>query len=142
VNDRFGHAVGDQVLAEVASRLRQVAREEDRVARLGGDEFALLQRGVADDQGALRLAERLVEAVSQPITVDVHQLRVGISIGIAMVPPAEGAEAKPYGPLVRRAALRTIGPVLQGASNVPSTIDPSIPLDIPPACTMQVLSPP
>ncbi|WP_440107663.1 diguanylate cyclase domain-containing protein [Acidovorax sp. BL-A-41-H1] len=92
VNDRFGHAVGDQVLAEVASRLRQVAREEDRVARLGGDEFALLQRGVADEQGALRLAERLVEAVSQPIAVDAHQLRVGISIGIVMVPPAEGAE--------------------------------------------------
>lgn len=105
VNDRFGHAVGDQVLAEVASRLRLMAREEDRVARLGGDEFALLQRGVADDQGALRLAERLVEAVSQPITVDVHQLRVGISIGIAMVPPAEGAEATDILLLLRQADM-------------------------------------
>lgn len=103
VNDRFGHAVGDQVLAEVASRLRQVAREEDRVARLGGDEFALLQRGVADDQGALRLAERLVEAVSQPIAVDSHRLQVGISIGIVMVPPAEGAEATDTLLLLRQA---------------------------------------
>ena len=52
VNDRYGHAVGDQLLVWVARQLTQAAREDDVVARLGGDEFALLQRGVSDGDSA------------------------------------------------------------------------------------------
>lgn len=86
VNDRFGHAVGDQVLACVAARLTLVARGDDVVARLGGDEFALLQRGVAEPDRALGLAQRLVDALSQPIDVEGHCVQIGASVGIAMCP--------------------------------------------------------
>ncbi len=93
VNDQCGHAVGDQVLACVAARLAQVARGDDVVARLGGDEFALLQRGVYDPDSALGLAQRLVDAVAQPIEVEGYRLQIGASIGIAMS-PAHGDDAE------------------------------------------------
>lgn len=93
VNDQFGHAVGDQVLVCVASRLSQVAREDDVVARLGGDEFALLQRGVSDRDSASRLAQRLVEAVAQPIEVESRVIDIGASVGIVMS-PADGVDAE------------------------------------------------
>ncbi|MBU1818102.1 MAG: diguanylate cyclase [Gammaproteobacteria bacterium] len=93
VNDQYGHAVGDQVLACVAARLSQVAREDDVVARLGGDEFALLQRGVTDRDSASRLAQRLVDAIAQPIEIESHTVQVGASVGIVMS-PADGADAE------------------------------------------------
>lgn len=90
VNDRFGHAVGDQVLTEVAARLLRVARDDDRVARLGGDEFAVLQKNVGGAPDALRLAERIIEAVSHPMAVEAHRVQVGISVGIVLIPPRDG----------------------------------------------------
>ena len=93
VNDRFGHAVGDQLLARVAARLGQVARQDDVVARLGGDEFALLQRGVSDAGSAQRLAERLVEAIAQPAEIESHPVQVGASVGIVLS-PADGVDAE------------------------------------------------
>lgn len=84
INDRFGHAVGDKVLALAASRMRAVARDGDVVGRMGGDEFAMLQFGVADADAALGLARRLLAAVSQPMEIEGASLKVGASIGIAM----------------------------------------------------------
>ena len=84
INDRFGHAVGDQLLAWVARQLAQAARENDVVARLGGDEFALLQRGVSDRDSALRLGERLVQAIAQPTEIESHFIQIGASVGIVM----------------------------------------------------------
>ena len=75
VNDRHGHAIGDQVLAAVAARLRTTVRPDDMVARLGGDEFAVLCRG-ADESAAEALAQRLVEEVRQPIVIS-GERRVG-----------------------------------------------------------------
>ena len=80
VNDRYGHAVGDQLLVWVAQQLTQAAREDDVVARLGGDEFALLQRGVSDGDSAYRLADRLVQALGQPTEIEAHALQIGASI--------------------------------------------------------------
>lgn len=87
VNDRFGHAVGDQLLTWVARQLTHAAREDDVVARLGGDEFALLQRGVTDHTSAQRLAERLVQAIGQPTEIESHPIQIGASVGIVMASP-------------------------------------------------------
>lgn len=93
INDRFGHAVGDQLLTWVAQQLTQVARGDDVVARLGGDEFALLQRGVTDRDSACRLAERLVQAIGQPTEIESHFIQIGASVGIVMS-PADAVDAE------------------------------------------------
>lgn len=86
VNDRYGHRVGDEVLACVAQRLRETVREGDIVARLGGDEFAVLQYRVDNADVALGLAARIAAAVRQPIAVAgvAEALRVDVSVGIAL----------------------------------------------------------
>ena len=93
VNDRFGHAVGDQLLIWVAQQLTQAARGDDVVARLGGDEFALLQRSVSDPDSAYRLAERLVQAIGQPTEIESHFIQIGASVGIVMA-PADAVDAE------------------------------------------------
>ena len=86
VNDTLGHPVGDQLLKQVAQRIRAVVREIDMVARLGGDEFAILQRVIVTTPEAKRLAARLQAVVSEPYHVEGHHLSVGVSIGIAVAP--------------------------------------------------------
>jgi diguanylate cyclase (GGDEF)-like protein len=70
----------------VAQRLRTVTRESDTVARLGGDEFAVLQVGGEQPTGAGRLAEAILAAIAQPVRIDEDEVRVGVSIGIALAP--------------------------------------------------------
>ena len=84
INDRYGHAIGDKVLATVAARMRAVAREGDVLGRMGGDEFAMLQFRVTDAEAALGLARRLLDAISQDMDIEGTSLRVGASVGIAM----------------------------------------------------------
>ncbi len=82
VNDRHGHAAGDEVLREVARRMRASVRETDVVARIGGDEFAVIcPSSTAADAGLL--AARLREAIERPIAIGDTSVQVGISIGIA-----------------------------------------------------------
>ena len=89
VNDRYGHAAGDEVLVTVAKRLAAAVRPSDTVARMGGDEFVVLVEGATAAQLDAVLT-RLREAVSRPIpTLD---LEVGVSIGVAM---STGGDAEP-----------------------------------------------
>ena len=81
VNDSLGHGVGDELLRQVASRLRHVMRDTDRLARLGGDEFVVLVDGGVDPAV---VAERLRRAVQRPIVIDEHELVVTASIGFAV----------------------------------------------------------
>ena len=100
INDTCSHATGDQVLQQLSQRLGGVIREFDLLARLGGDEFMLLlQIARPDAPRALAFAERLHEAVAMPFYVDGLQLRVSISVGIA-IPPQHG---RTVGELLRRA---------------------------------------
>jgi diguanylate cyclase (GGDEF)-like protein len=86
INDRFGHAAGDQVLIAVAWRFAAYAGNNNLVARLGGDEFAGLLTGVRSDGRWLhQAARRLAEVVSAPIQLAEHDLRVTASIGLAPV---------------------------------------------------------
>jgi len=81
VNDSLGHGVGDELLRQVASRLRHVMRDTDRLARLGGDEFVVLVDGGVDPAV---VAERLRRAVQRPIVIEEHELVVTASIGFAV----------------------------------------------------------
>jgi diguanylate cyclase (GGDEF)-like protein/PAS domain S-box-containing protein len=87
VNDRFGHAAGDELLRLVAARLTSLVREGDTAARLGGDEFVVLLEGSALDAGPELVAERLLEVLRPPydMTAEIgRELSVTASIGIAM----------------------------------------------------------
>ncbi|HXL84000.1 MAG TPA: EAL domain-containing protein [Casimicrobiaceae bacterium] len=86
VNDTLGHRCGDQVLAAVADRLRRLVRESDIVARFGGDEFVILQAPVTRREEIDALAKRLVDAIAMPYEIDIHQIVIGASVGIALAP--------------------------------------------------------
>jgi diguanylate cyclase (GGDEF)-like protein len=102
VNDSLGHAAGDELLAEVARRLRSCARTGDTVARLGGDEFAVLLAAPVTEAEARRVAERLLETLQAPVEIAGHPARAGSSIGLALDP---GTEPGGAGALLRRADL-------------------------------------
>lgn len=92
INDAHGHHVGDQVLVQVADRLRAALRVGDDLARIGGDEFTVLMRNVPDDDAAQHLADRMLAATTEPFVVDGRELRIGLSIGIALVTPDLSAD--------------------------------------------------
>jgi diguanylate cyclase (GGDEF)-like protein len=89
VNDSLGHHVGDALLVSVARRLRHNARPEDTVARLGGDEFAVLLAPISPSEAAA-VAERILDALAEPVEADGHLLTVRASMGVA-IGPAHGA---------------------------------------------------
>ncbi|TVQ29138.1 MAG: EAL domain-containing protein [Geminicoccaceae bacterium] len=86
VNDSLGHAVGDQLLIEMAARLQRGMRPSDTLARLGGDEFAIVQADLPSDLPPERMAERIVEAAGLAFDLDGHAVFVGASVGIALCP--------------------------------------------------------
>jgi diguanylate cyclase (GGDEF)-like protein/PAS domain S-box-containing protein len=86
VNDSLGHASGDQLLKEVAERLRHSARKSDCIARLGGDEFVLLIEDVTDSSVPAGVAKKILSSLLTPISIARHECRVTGSIGIATYP--------------------------------------------------------
>ena len=92
INDTHGHAIGDQLLIEVAQRMKGIVREEDLVARMGGDEFAIVQTAVSQPLAAASLADRLLARMAEPFLFNGMRLGIGLSIGIALY-PASGKDA-------------------------------------------------
>jgi diguanylate cyclase (GGDEF)-like protein len=86
INDTLGHHFGDLLLKEIGPRLSTVLREEDLLARLGGDEFGILLPNIPDAEIAIGIAERILEELEKPLSVESLQLDVSGSIGIAIYP--------------------------------------------------------
>lgn len=86
INDTLGHAIGDQLLFKVATRLRHFLRDRDTLARNGGDEFVVLLTHIQDREGLGKLAIKLINLLTQPYIIDSHQIHVGASIGISTFP--------------------------------------------------------
>ena len=84
VNDRLGHASGDDLLIVVAARLAHCLRPDDVLARLGGDEFVVVCADGADRDPALALAHRLRDSVSRPVQLACGPAQVGASLGVAL----------------------------------------------------------
>ncbi len=96
INDSLGHAFGDALLREVATRLRRAVRDEDLVARIGGDEFAVLLRHCMIEADACAIANRILQGLGEPVVIGQVTTPIGVSIGIAPVAnhpePTAGAE--------------------------------------------------
>ncbi|MCB2066687.1 MAG: EAL domain-containing protein [Erythrobacter sp.] len=86
VNDSLGHQIGDRLLAKVSKRLMGVLTENEQCGRLGGDEFAVVMRDASERGRVERLADAIIDALSQPYQVDNHTLFIGASVGSAIGP--------------------------------------------------------
>ena len=90
VNDIYGHPAGDALLISAAQRLRACVRGHELVARLGGDEFAVVQAGGGQPGHAGLLAQRIVEALSEPFALGQDTVRISASVGVALFPADAG----------------------------------------------------
>jgi len=91
VNDSFGHSMGDRLLEQVSARLTARLRDADTVSRLGGDEFVLLLESLRHPEDAARVADELIDAISEPYLLpNGHEVLIGVSIGIALFPDHGG----------------------------------------------------
>ncbi len=104
VNDSFGHLAGDELLRQVAERLRQTVRPTDTAARFGGDEFVVLLEDLSEPSDAVHAAERLLDSLQRPFQVEKQSFEATASIGVAV----NGGESRTADQLLRDAdaALR------------------------------------
>ncbi len=101
INDNLGHAVGDQVLRQVAGRIRAQLRAEDKVGRLGGDEFVVLIPAARAKKAALKISKCIAAACAKPIFVDGNRLSLSASIGVSLYP----AQARTAAELLQKSDL-------------------------------------
>lgn len=87
INDQYGHDVGDAVLRIVAERLQRMVREQDHLGRLGGDEFAVVLNRLEAGFESEAVSKRIGELLSQPMTIQGRQLRIGCSLGLVVITP-------------------------------------------------------
>jgi diguanylate cyclase (GGDEF)-like protein len=91
VNDTYGHAAGDALLAEVAIRLNSMVRESDCFARVGGDEFVMLLAELGDEAGVMHVCEKILRSFATPLDFNGTELVTSMSLGVAMFP--DGGES-------------------------------------------------
>jgi diguanylate cyclase (GGDEF)-like protein/PAS domain S-box-containing protein len=91
INDTLGHTAGDDLLLEMARRLRGCVRDDDTVARLGGDEFTIILSDLRHPEDALTVAQKILETAQEPMTLVGMHIVVTVSIGIALY-PEDGAD--------------------------------------------------
>jgi diguanylate cyclase (GGDEF)-like protein len=124
INDRYGHAVGDAVLAKSAQRIRRRLRDQDSFARFGGDEFVVMVRGHAAVSGIDALVTRLSEHLRMGMNVGEHHVAVGASIGVAIFPDdgrtldelISVADSRMYGEKRKTAEMRNLRKAISNLS--------------------------
>lgn len=89
INDQFGHDVGDQLLVEIAQRMKLVLREGDTIARLGGDEFVAVFTDLPDTDTCLPLLDRILTSISDGVQIDGDMFSVTASLGVVFYPTGE-----------------------------------------------------
>ncbi len=113
VNDSLGHLIGDQLLAQVSKRLKNLMDENELVGRLGGDEFAIVIRDASESGCVEKVARRVIDKLSQPYEIDHHTLYVGASVGSAVAP----RDGKTVEELMRNADLALYRSKDEGGGN-------------------------
>lgn len=93
INDTLGHQAGDQLLVVVAARMKAALREGDSIARLGGDEFVAVLLDLPDTESCVLLTQRLLNAVSQSVTIAGREVKVSASIGLTRYPQPDELDA-------------------------------------------------
>jgi diguanylate cyclase (GGDEF)-like protein/PAS domain S-box-containing protein len=121
INDSLGHAVGDRLLQSIARRLLACVRSTDTVSRPGGDEFVVLLSEVACAEDALRIADKILAAMTAPQRIDQQDLRVTVSLGIGVYPD-DGTNAET---LLKKADLAMLRAKAHGRGN-PRLLEPDI----------------
>jgi diguanylate cyclase (GGDEF)-like protein/PAS domain S-box-containing protein len=86
VNDSLGHSFGDELLKAIAIRLRTALRQEDSIARMGGDEFTILIANLKAPDDAVRIAQKILDVVAQPLRIEGTEVFITTSVGIALYP--------------------------------------------------------
>lgn len=86
VNDDYGHQVGDELLKQVAERIKHNVRAQDMVGRLGGDEFLVIIESLHQPEDAKRIAQKIIDTLSSAFLIEGHQITIGASIGITHYP--------------------------------------------------------
>lgn len=86
INDGYGHQVGDQLLIQVVKRLRDCIRDADTICRQGGDEFIMVLTNIDDINDISRIAQHMLDSLSEPVEIENHPLQISASIGIALFP--------------------------------------------------------
>jgi diguanylate cyclase (GGDEF)-like protein/PAS domain S-box-containing protein len=113
INDSLGHGAGDELLKEVASRLRQCVRHSDTVARLGGDEFVLLLNDHYRVQSIIQQLRRVLAEIARPLKLAGREFQIGASLGVALC-PQDGADAAT---LLRHADIAMYAAKSRGRNN-------------------------
>lgn len=93
VNDIHGHAVGDQLLITLASRMKQALRDGDTLSRIGGDEFVAVLGDLTDAEASVPILTRLLSATAQSVTIGSAELHVSASLGVTFYPQVEDVDA-------------------------------------------------
>lgn len=86
INDSLGHGIGDELLIEVAKKLKIICRESDTVIRLGGDEFAIILTNINSQLDAMRLAEKILSIFKDPMKIKKNEIKTSTSIGLSFYP--------------------------------------------------------
>lgn len=86
INDTLGHAVGDTILIEIATRLQTLLKNKDIIARYGGDEFIITLTNVKNVREAAKFAEQIIQVIEQPMDINGQNIFISTSIGISMYP--------------------------------------------------------
>jgi diguanylate cyclase (GGDEF)-like protein/PAS domain S-box-containing protein len=113
INDSLGHPIGDELLRRIAERVGGCIRQEDTIARLGGDEFTVLLPGIAKEEDAATIAQKILEAVRLPFFIEHRELFITTSIGVTLF-PEDGADPES---LVRNADTAMYRAKEQGRDN-------------------------